>query len=309
MTMAPEATSDTAVLVSPDTAAPVVETQPLGTESVTAPVETDSARADEATETVDPLADIDEELVKTSPKVKALLEATEKSVAARTEESHRQQLEQARKAESERAEQEAYARRVAEVDQVQQGAIVSTLYQVLDEVAYGDPEARARLQQNLPKLQEMAQALNRTTATRLDRENVDTLNAFLTQKFPDYRVPPEQVSAFDAALAKGDFASRRQIELDLAVQAGIESERSKMRTEIARELKAEAEKQLANERTKAQEQAATSRTTSTTVAGQPTSVGTYRTLQEVAAAHMAGELTNAQVRYYRSLPREQMPEF
>lgn len=297
---------DTAAPVSLDTAPPAVETQPLGTESVAPAVETDSASTDEATETADPLAEFDDELLKGSPKVKALLDATEKSVTARSEESHRQQLEQARKAEAERATQEQYAQRLKEVDEVQTGSIVSQLASVIDEVAYGDPEARTRLQANMPKLREMAEVLNRTTATRLDRDNVDTLNSFLTSKYPDYRIPPDKVSAFDAALAKGDFATRRQIELDLAGDARLESERQTMRASLARELKADAEQQLANERTKAQEAAATTRGGPTTVAGRPAAARDFQTLRQVDEARVAGQITNADVRRFRAMG---LPEF
>lgn len=289
------AASDTATLTSPDTAPVEIAASPI--ETTPAPLtETATASAPEPTATVDPLGDLEEEAVRSSPRIKALLEAHARDVTAGVEGKHKQELEATQKAADERAQSEQYQRRLAEVNEVQQGSIVNTLASVIDEVAYGDPEARQRLQANLPKLREMAETLNRTTATRLDREAVDTTNAYLTSQFPDYRIKPEQVSAYDAALARGDFKARRELEFQIVGDAAIEAEVGKRVDSRMREVRAEAEKQLENQRTRDAEATATTRGGPTTINGRPAATKQYQSRQEIAADHAAGRLDNATAR-------------
>lgn len=299
------AASDTATLTSPDTAPVEIAASPIETTPASL-TETATASAPEPTATVDPLGDLEEEAVRRSPRIKALLEAHARDVTAGVEGKHKQELEATQKAADERAQSEQYQRRLAEVNEVQQGSIVNTLASVIDEVAYGDPEARQRLQANLPKLREMAETLNRTTATRLDREAVDTTNAYLTSQFPDYRIKPEQVSAYDAALARGDFKARRELEFQIVGDAAIEAEVGKRVDSRMREVRAEAEKQLENQRTRDAEATATTRGAPTTINGRPAASRQFQTLREVDAARVAGQITNADVRRFRAMG---LPEF
>ena len=76
------------------------------------------------------------------------------------------------------------------------------------------------------------------------------------------------------------------------------------------QLKADAEKQLANERTRAQEAAATNRAGPTNVSGRPAAVANFRSVHEAELAHVAGQIPNAEMVRIRELNRQhpdQMP--
>lgn len=302
----------TAVLASPDTAPSVEETPPavLGeTEIVSAAPGTETGSANETTETEDPLATFDEATLKASPRLKALLEATTKDVEARKEESFRQKSEAQQKVAEEKATRDAYAAQLAQVDAEDRGAVLQTLYETFDSIIDPDmdPDARERLTAKIPTLQAMAQTIQQTTRTRIDRQYVNELNAVLQADFPNYRVPPDDVSKFDSALARGEFKERFRMIAKIIQDATKEREIPSLREGLVKELKAEQETEQKLDKDRQAE--ASSNVKPTTVSGRPAAIGNYRNLNEVAAAHVRGELTNTQVLAYRAMTRSQMPEF
>ncbi len=307
--------ADTAEAPSLDTA-PTEPTTPetqlgAGTEATTEPtLGTETASTEGETETVDPLAEYDAAKVRELPSVKALLEATTRDVEARQAESYRQKAQAAEEAASRKANAEAYQRNQAEVQAVDQGSAMSALYQALEATVNKsiDPDARERLNAEIPKLREMAQTLTRSTQTRLDNAALVATNEYLRDNFEDYRIAPEVVAKFDAALTRGDFKARHAILLDIVKEAAVAAATPKVKADAVRELKAEAEKTLALQKQQASEKASTANGRPTAVAGRPAMVGNYRTRLEVATAHVAGQLSNEQARAYYSLPLSQLPE-
>lgn len=274
-------------------------------------VSTEIAGILDATETVDPLADFDDERIKVLPSVKALLEATTKNVEARQAESYRQRTLVAEAEFRRQADIASYERNKQELDQIDNGSAVQALYGVLNSVIDRDldPDAQQRLQQQLPYLAEMAESLQRSTRTRNDREQLESTNAYLMQRYPQYRIPPEAVTHFDSALARGDFQSRQSILLSIVADAAVSAAAPKLRAEAIKEIKAEAEKTLKLQKQQSSERTAEANDRPTPVNGRPANIGTYKTLAEVAVAHTQGLLTNAQVRAYRAMSRTQMPEY
>jgi hypothetical protein len=309
-------TTDTATIESQATAleaeAPPVEPQLIAAtdEAPLTPVETETASAPEETETVDPLAEYDPDKVRALPSVKAILDAATKDVEARQAESYRQKA-QAAEAEAERkANAAAYARQMEELAAVDNGAAVDALYRALDAtIDRGvDPDARERLQAQLPALGEMAKTLTRTTQARIDRTYVDATNQYLSEQYPEYRIAPETVAKFDQALARNDFKGRHAILLDIVKDAAVAAAAPKLRADAIRDMKAEAEKTLKLQKQQADERAASANAGPTAVAGRPAAVGTYRTRLEVATAHANNLITNDQARAYYALPESQLPE-
>lgn len=296
--------------------AEVVDTPPTPQDSVVNEVSansvsTETASVLDATEIVDPLVDFDASRIKDIPSVKALLEATTKNVEARQAESYRQRTLAVETESRRQADVAAYERQQQELDQIDHGAAVDALYGVLNSVIDEDldPDARQRLQQQLPYLGEMAEVLQRSTRTRNDQEQLEIANAYLMQRYPQYRIPPEAVTRFDAALARGDFQARQSILLSIVADAAVLAAAPKVRAEAIKEIKAEAEKTLKLYKQQSSERAAGANDRPTPVNGRPANIGNYRTLAEVAVAHTQGLLTNAQVRAYRAMPRTQMPEY
>lgn len=276
--------------------------EPLETETESAPAETEIE--------VDPLAEFDADKVRALPSVKAILDATTKDVEARQAESYRQKT-LAAEAEAERkANAAAYARQQEELAAVDNGSALDALYKALDATIDRsvDPDARDRLQAQLPALGEMAKSLTRTTQARIDRTYVDATNEYLTAQYPEYRIAPEIVAKFDAALARNDFKARHSILLDIVKDAAVSAAAPKLRADAIRDVKAEAEKTLKLQQQQSSERAATAQAGPTSVAGRPAAVGNYRDRLEVARAHMDGHLTNAQAKAYYDLPLSQLPE-
>lgn len=275
------------------------------------PVATETASALDETEIVDPLADFDVASVKNLPSVRALLEATTKDVEARQAESYRQKALTAETEARRQADLAAYQRNQAELTEIDNGSAVNAMYGVLNSVIDHDmdPDARQRLQSQLPILGQMAQQLQRSTQTRNDQQQMASTNEYLMEQFPDYRIAPEVVSKFDSALTRGDYKARQSILLDIVRDAAVAAATPKLRAEAIKEVKAEAEKTLKLQQQQSSERTAEANGRPTPVNGRPANIGNYRSLAEVAVAHMNGQLTNAQVRVYRAMPRDQMPEF
>ena len=275
------------------------------------PVATETASALDETEIVDPLADFDLSRVKSLPSVRALLEATTKDVEARQAESYRQKALTAETEARRQADLAAYQRNQQELTDIDNGSAVNALYGVLNSVIDHDmdPDAIQRLQSQLPILGQMAQQLQRSTQTRTDQQQMAGTNEYLMDKFPDYRIAPDVVSKFDAALTRGDYKARQAILLDIVSAAAVAAAAPKLRAEAIKEVKAEAEKTLKLQQQQSSERTSEANGRPTPVNGRPANIGTYRTLAEVALAHMNGQLTNAQVRVYRAMPRDKMPEY
>lgn len=275
------------------------------------PVATETASAFDETEIVDPLADFDVASVKNLPSVKALLEATTKDVEARQAESYRQKALTAETEARRQADLAAYQRNQQELTEIDNGSAVNALYGVLNSVIDHemDPDAVQRLQAQLPTLGQMAQQLQRSTQTRTDQQQMVGTNEYLMDRFPDYRIAPDVVAKFDSALTRGDHKARQSILLDIVSDAAVAAATPKLRAEAIKEVKAEAEKTLKLQQQQSSERTSEANGRPTPVNGRPANIGTYRTLAEVAVAHMNGQLTNAQVRAYRAMPRDQMPEY
>ena len=305
---APVESQDTAVY---DDAPPEPQLGAANPEVSAEPVATETASAFDETEIVDPLADFDINSVKNLPSVKALLEATTKDVEARQAESYRQKALTAETEARRQADIAAYQRNQQELTEIDNGSAVNALYGVLNSVIDHDmdPDARQRLQSQLPILGQMAQQLQRSTQTRNDQQQMVSTNEYLMDQFPDYRIAPEVVAKFDSALTRGDFKARQAILLDIVRDAAVAAATPRLRAEAIKEVKAEAEKTLKLQQQQASERTSEANGRPTPVNGRPANIGTYRTLAEVAVAHMNGQLTNAQVRAYRAMPRDQMPEY
>ena len=294
-----------------DDAPPEPQLNAADPEESAEPVATETASALGETEIVDPLADFDVASVKNLPSVRALLDATTKDVEARQAESYRQKALTAETEARRQADLAAYQRNQAELTEIDNGSAVNAMYGVLNAVIDHDmdPDARQRLQSQLPILGQMAQQLQRSTQTRNDQQQMASTNEYLMEQFPDYRIAPEVVSKFDSALTRGDYKARQSILLDIVRDAAVAAATPKLRAEAIKEVKAEAEKTLKLQQQQSSERTAEANGRPTPVNGRPANIGNYRSLAEVAVAHMNGQLTNAQVRVYRAMPRDQMPEF
>ena len=285
----------TATPISEDTAAPEIETTP--TETTPIPEVTETATADGQTETVDAPSEDEEPLSR--ERVNAMIEAAKRDTAAGIEGRHKQEVAAAQAAAEAKAAEAAYKQRLSEAAEVDNGAAVNALYDALNNVidVEIDPTAIQRLQAQLPALGQMAQQLTRSTQTRIDRTYVDATNEYLTQNYPDYRIVPDVVSKFDAALVKGDFKARHGILLDIVKDAAITAATPQIRRTAAADLKKEADAALALQRQQSAERAANQNGGPTAVAGRPANVGgNYTTRREIDAAHVAGQITNAQRR-------------
>ena len=267
---------------------------------------TEPARPEAETETADPLAGFDEDTLKANPRVKALLEATEKSVDARKEESFRQRIEREQATAKARADEEAYQRGLQELDAVEKGSIVQSLRGAFDRAMgpYVDDESRARLQAELPALGQVAEQLQRANQLRSDRLYVDAANAMLTSEFPDYAIPPELVNKFDQALHRGDFRGRITALSEIIRDATVKTVVPKERASIARELKAQAEAELKLTQQRAAERAASDGARPTNVAGRGTN-GTnvsYASKVEASRLFLNGQIDIDEMRRARMNP-------
>lgn len=298
--------------------APLTETAPL--EGLLADLTTESAATADGTETAtlggatdspDLLADFDEEIIKSSPRYKALkdaeIAAAVTSAEARQAESFRQRQETAEREAKANADAAAYSRNQAELDAVEQGSIAQTLYGLGAKLAQTATveEANALLQAEWPTLQGMAATVQRTANLRHDRLYLDATNAYLADQFPTYAIPPELVGRFDAALRAGDYGGRQKVLAEIIRDAVVKTEVPRERTKIAADLKKEAEAELKLTRDRAAEQTATGAARPTAVNGRAPAAGRqFTTRLEVAVAHSQGELTNAEARswYARGLP-------
>lgn len=300
------AVSDTASLLGQDTAPVIEETlpietaQPLGDETAT-------ERTTDETATVDPLADLEEEAVRQSPRVKALLEAHARDVKAGVEGEWKQRQETAEREAKATAEADAYSRNLAELDQVERGAISQTLYGIGAKLAQAPTVEAANelLQAEWPTLQGMAQTVQRTANLRHDRLYLDATNSYLADQFPNYAIPPELVGRFDAALHAGDYAGRQRVLAEIIRDAVVKDVVPKERSKIAADLKREAEAELKLTRDRQAEQQAAGTGRPTAVSGRAPAAGRqFSTRLEVAQAHSQGELTNTEARswYARGLP-------
>ena len=239
------------------------------------PVATETASALGETEIVDPLADFDVASVKNLPSVRALLEATTKDVEARQAESYRQKALTAETEARRQADLAAYQRNQAELTEIDNGSAVNAMYWVLNAVIdhYMDPDARQRLQSQLPILGQMAQQLQRSTQTRNDQQQMASTNEYLMEQFPDYRIAPEVVSKFDSALTRGDYKARQSILLDIVRDAAVAAATPKLRAEAIKEVKAEAEKTLKLQQQQSSERTAEANGRPTPVNGRPANIG------------------------------------
>lgn len=281
-------------------------------ETAPAELQTETDLAPETTETADPLADIDDEIIKQSPKVRAAIEAAEKSLEARKEESFRQRQEKAAADAKAQADAEAYQRNLLEAQEVERGSIQQALEKALvDSVDLDiDPQAVQRLKAQLPVLNAAAQQLTRATQMRNDRQYVDAANGLLQSKYPDYRIPQELVQRFDAALHKGDFTARMTVLGEIIEDAAVTQRIPKERESIAKQVRAEAQ---ANARLEAQRQAeasANSGTRPTSVSGRGASSRSYQTKSQITQAFRDDLLSGGKEEYLQLLrAHRDLPDF
>ena len=298
--------------------APAPEVAPLDglladlvTESAASTDGTETATLEGQTDSPDLLADYDDEVIKSSPRAKAIRDAeiadAVKSAEARQAESFRQRQENAEREAKATAEADAYSRNLAELDQVERGAISQTLYGIGAKLAQAPTVEAANelLQAEWPTLQGMAQTVQRTANLRHDRLYLDATNSYLADQFPNYAIPPELVGRFDAALHAGDYAGRQRVLAEIIRDAVVKDVVPKERSKIAADLKREAEAELKLTRDRQAEQQAAGTGRPTAVSGRAPAAGRqFSTRLEVAQAHSQGELTNTEARswYARGLP-------
>ena len=288
-------------------AAPVAEVQeaPAETpETVLVPAAETSARELSESDEPDPLADFDDELLTKNPRILAKLEAARKSADASARESERQKYQaEAKKAEDSRVSAE-YARSIESSRMVE----AQNLSNVIADIVGGtvdlevDPEIPKRWQAQQPKVQALSNQLLHAAQVQADRALTTNATAFLKENYPDYRIPAEQVEAFDTALARGDFKARFAVLANIAAEAKLAAEAPKIRADAIREYQKESEEAVKVEREKGAVALNNSQVRPTNVGGRSVTKTSYGSKLEASRLFMQGAIDKDEMRRARNNP-------
>ena len=298
------AVTDTAEEVEQGTAPEVevvtpAEVEPTETES------TETARPDESTETVDPLASLTPEQLKAHPAIRKEIEWAEQ----RKEESFRQRREQEQADAKAQAEAARYQRDLEETAEVERGAVFQSLTDILTRAVDPElyPEAHQRLSAEAQNLNETAGKVHRAIQLRNDLTYTNAANEYMRAQFPDYAIPQELGQKFDRALHAQDFKGRQAALLDIVADAAVKKALPAERQKIVADLKKQADEELALEKSRVAEKSASSRTRATQASGGAGTTGyKFATKSAASAARQRGEIDMAT---FREIWASNLPDY
>lgn len=219
----------TAVLAEPDNGTELIEATPP--EAVTEAADEQVAESGDSGETTETEPEPSRWAGKSDEEIEAAIEAARKDAHARSEESHRQRLENARVEAEAQAAERAWLEQRQETEQFMAGKGVAQLQNLV--TAYEEGKITpAQLPQALNYL--AGQLTSVAVSSAID-QSVQFMNDYLA-KTPDFKVPGELVQQFNRAMTSRNVRGMEAAKLEI-LKAQV---RESLTAEIRKEIEAEA---------------------------------------------------------------------